>query len=543
MSNIPVRNLGGVGIISDLNAYDLPPNAFSAGCNVRFTNGNVTRAPVFKSVRDLTDSTRTFGHIFSITDNTGGSEAVIAVASDYSKIISITGSTETDVTPASITTGDSELPFTSCFLGNVAYLNRKQNVPLKKAISDADFVSLPNWDTGWRCLVLRAYKDTLVALNVQKGATDFTSMVKWSEFAQFNSVPTTWDATSTTNNAGETVLNDLVGPIIDGMVLRDSFYIYGNNEVWAMNFIGGQFVYDFRRRFNDRGIINTNCVVEVDGLHYVFDTDDIYVHDGAQPRSIIDGKDKDFVFGGIQKDFKHLCFVKFNRELDEIHFNYVSDDRLVGFRGTTTGCNRSAVYSTRNGTWTFYDLPNVTSATYAQVSTGQTYEDLTTTTYAEFAGTYIGDEDGSGTHMLYMGNIATPLGLTGSRILGFDSISGGRLSRPVELETLKPAILERVGIDMDENGAPLSSYKSLLAFYPQLGIDGQADTVSFQFGATDNSGSQPLWNTSQIFNPTSQNKLDVRVAGRYLAYRLQHVGLSDFSFSGFDIRSNRRGMR
>lgn len=543
MSNIPVRNLGGVGIISDLNAYDLPPNAFSAGCNVRFTNGNVTRAPVFKSVRDLTDSTRTFGHIFSITDNTGGSEAVIAVASDYSKIISITGSTETDVTPASITTGDSELPFTSCFLGNVAYLNRKQNVPLKKAISDADFVSLPNWDTDWRCLVLRAYKDTLVALNVQKGATDFTSMVKWSEFAQFNSVPTTWDATSTTNNAGETVLNDLVGPIIDGMVLRDSFYIYGNNEVWAMNFIGGQFVYDFRRRFNDRGIINTNCVVEVDGLHYVFDTDDIYVHDGAQPRSIIDGKDKDFVFGGIQKDFKHLCFVKFNRELDEIHFNYVSDDRLVGFRGTTTGCNRSAVYSTRNGTWTFYDLPNVTSATYAQVSTGQTYEDLTTTTYAEFAGTYIGDEDGSGTHMLYMGNIATSLGLSGSRILGFDSISGGRLSRPVELETLKPAILERVGIDMDENGAPLSSYKSLLAFYPQLGIDGAADTVSFQFGATDNSGSQPLWNTSQIFNPSSQNKLDVRVAGRYLAYRLQHAGLSDFSFSGFDIRSNRRGMR
>jgi hypothetical protein len=543
MSNIPVRNLGGVGIISDLNAYDLPPNAFSAGCNVRFNNGNVTRAPVFKSVRDLTDSTRTFGHIFSITDNTGGSEAVIAVTSDYSKIISITGSTETDVTPASITSGTSELPFTSCFLGNVAYLNRKQNVPLKKAISDADFVSLPNWDTEWRCLVLRAYKDTLVALNVQKGATDFTSMVKWSEFAQFNAVPTTWDATSTTNNAGETVLNDLVGPIIDGMVLRDSFYIYGNNEVWAMNFIGGQFVYDFRRRFNDRGIINTNCVVEVDGLHYVFDTDDIYVHDGAQPRSIIDGKDKDFVFGGIQKDFKHLCFVKFNRELDEIHFNYVSDDRLVGFRGTTTGCNRSAVYSTRNGTWTFYDLPNVTSATYAQVSTGQTYEDLTTTTYAEFAGTYIGDEDGSGTHMLYMGNVATQLGLSGSRILGFDSISGGRLSRPVELETLKPAILERIGIDMDENGAPLSSYKSLLAFYPQLGIDGQADTVSFQFGATDNSGSQPLWNTSQIFNPTSQNKLDVRIAGRYLAYRLQHVGLSDFAFSGFDVRATRRGMR
>jgi hypothetical protein len=368
-------------------------------------------------------------------------------------------------------------------------------------------------------------------------------MVKWSDFTQFNAVPASWDATSTTNNAGETILNDMVGPILDGLALRDSFYIYGNNEVWAMNFIGGQFVYDFRKRFNDRGILNTNCVVEVDGAHYVFDTDDIYVHDGAAPRSIIEGRDKDFVFGGLQKDYKHLSHVAFNRELDEIHFNYVSDDRLVGFRGTTTGCNRSAVYNTRNGSWTFYDLPNVTSATYAQVSTGQTYEDMGTTEYAEFAGTYIGDEDGSGSHMLYISNIATQLGLSGSRILGFDSISGGRLSRPVELETLKPAILERIGIDMDENGSPISAYKSLLSFYPQLGIDGEPDTVSFQFGASDVTGLQPLWNVAQIFDPAENVKLDVRVAGRYLAYRLLHSGLSDFAFSGFDIRATRRGMR
>jgi hypothetical protein len=113
----------------------------------------------------------------------------------------------------------------------------------------------------------------------------------------------------------------------------------------------------------------------------------------------------------------------------------------------------------------------------------------------------------------------------------------------VELETLKPAILERIGIDMDENGSPISAYKSLLSFYPQLGIDGEPDTVSFQFGASDVTGLQPLWNVAQIFDPAENVKLDVRVAGRYLAYRLLHSGLSDFAFSGFDIRATRRGMR
>ena len=543
MSNIPVRDLGSIGIISDVNPYDLPSNAFSAGVNVRFENGSVTHAPIFRRVKNLEASTSVIGHMFSIPDLSGGPESIITISSDYSTFTSIIGEVETDVTPLAVTTGDTQQPFTSCFLGNIAYVNRKQNVPFFKSLATADFTVLPNWDASWRCGVLRAYKDTLVAMNVSKGSTDYPSMVKWSDFAAYGAVPASWDETSTTNNAGENVLNEMVGPIIDGLALRDSFMIYGDNEVWSMNFIGGQLIYDFRKRFNDRGIMDTNCVVEVDGVHYVFDTDDIYVHDGATARSIIYGKDKEFIFDSVKRDYKHLFFVEYHRALDEVHFNYVSDDRLIGFRNTTTGCNRAAVYNVSNGTWTFYDMPNVVASTNAQVSTGQTYEDMGTEVYAEFAGTYIGDEDSAERHMLYVGNIATSEGLTATRIYGLDRATTGRLSRPVELEALKPAFIERIGIDMDESGAPLTSYKSLLNFYPQIGIDGAPETVRFQFGASDVTGLQPAWNEAQIFDPSTMNKLDVRVAGRYLSYRLLHEGISDFTFSGFDVRVTRRGMR
>jgi hypothetical protein len=201
------------------------------------------------------------------------------------------------------------------------------------------------------------------------------------------------------------------------------------------------------------------------------------------------------------------------------------------------------VFNVRSGVWTFYDLPNVTGSTSAELTAGLTYEDMGTLTYPDYAGTYIGEDAVGQKHLLYVGNRDTTVGLTKSRIYGLDLASGGRLSAPIEPEALKPALIERIGIDMDDMGSPLTAYKSLLGFYPQIGIDGEVNTVSFQFGATDTTGIQPLWTTPQIFNPVSQNKIDVRIAGRYLAYRLIQTGLSDFSLSGFDVRANQRGMR
>jgi hypothetical protein len=543
LPNTPVRNLGGAGVISDINDYDLPPNAISAAVNVRFENGKITRAPVFRNVFDLSDTFNP-GYVLSIPPISSGVESIIAVSRTYDTILSITGATVQDVTPlTTLSTGDTLEPFSHTFLGNVAYLNRKQNVPLSKAQSDNEFVVLPNWDPTWRTTTLRSYKDTLVALNVRKGSTEYPSMVKWSDFTQFGQAPGSWDETSTTNSAGENILNEMRGPIIDGLSLRDSFFIYGETEVWTMNYVGGAFIYDFRKRFSDAGIINANCVVEIDGMHYVFDRTDIYVHDGATKRSIIHGKNKDFVFGSLIKDYKHLCFVSHDPKLNELHFCYVSDDRLVGFRGAFSGCNRSATYNYRRDTWTFYDLPNVCGSALAAIVTGQTYEGAGTILYPEIGGTYMGEADDSEQHTLFIGNKDTNLGLTKSRIYGLDLATGGRLSKPVEMEALKDAFVERVGIDLDETGAPLSSYKSLLAFYPQLGIDGPRDGVSFQFGATDVTGEQPVWSAKVSFDPAVDSKVDARVAGRYLGYRLYHTGLSDFSFSGFDARVVQRGLR
>ena len=47
MTNLPIRGLGSVGAITDIDPYSLPINAYTRAKNVRFNEGKVTRAPIY----------------------------------------------------------------------------------------------------------------------------------------------------------------------------------------------------------------------------------------------------------------------------------------------------------------------------------------------------------------------------------------------------------------------------------------------------------------------------------------------------------------
>jgi hypothetical protein len=542
--NLTLRQLGSVGIVSDAHPYDLPPPALSAGINIRFDHGKISRAPVPRRIYEFAGAQAAFkpGFMFSIPPISAGVEQLLAVSNDYSKLYSVTGSTITDVTHSTAVANDTGEPFTNCFLGNVAYLNRRSLVPLSFSQADSTFQELANWDPTWRCGILRSYKDFLVALNVLKGGAELPALVKWSDAALYNAVPGSWDAGDPTTLAGETTLTDMRGPIIDGLALRDSFIIYGDNEVWAMNYVGGTFIFDFRKRFDDVGILNANCAVEVDGQHYVFDAFDFYTHDGTSKQSIAHNRVKDFVFSGLIKDLRHRAFVAHNPMLNEVLFCYPSNDRFA-YYAATTGCNRAAVYNYRNDTWSYYDLPNVTAAQLATLATGITWAETDPTSYADMGGTWNGSQDDEDRHLMFSSIADTGAGLTANRIYGLDLIENGRLTKAVEAEALKAAYGERTGIDLDENGTPIRAYKALLTIFPQLSRGADGTIFSFSFGSNDVAGQDPLWDAYQAFEPETMNKLDTRVAGRYLGYRFNITGPGDFGFSGMDAEVSVRGTR
>lgn len=134
------------------------------------------------------------------------------------------------------------------------------------------------------------------------------------------------------------------------------------------------------------------------------------------------------------------------------------------------------------------------------------------------------------------------MGLTASRIYGQDLVDGGRLPLEVEAETLKPALLERVGIDLDNYGKNLTQHVNIQAIWPQVEMDNWEE-CSWQFGGSDHQFRLPAWSARLSFNPSTETKIDVNEAGKYLGYRFHVGGEGDFSLSGFDIQLLIRGRR
>lgn len=543
MPTFPVRRLGSTGIIPDVSPADLEsPSAFTGGVNVRFKNGRVSRAPVFRPIITLTHEP---GHILAIPPSSSGYEEVVTVAEDYSTIYRINGAVLEDLTPPTHAGAVGINPITSGFLGGVVYVNRETHAPLCKRPTDATFIPLPNWPTGDRCRVLRPYKDQLVALGVTKAGTQYPTMVRWSDFGFYGDVPASWDPGDPTYSAGENIVNGMEQAIIDGFTLRDSFILYCTSSVWEMQFVGGNDIFTFRRLFDDKGVIAPNCVVRVGGMHYVFDRDDIYVHDGVSPRSICDDRTKRFIFEALDYAQLHRCFVHHDPKLTEVRFTYPSDDRYVGFANPVTGCNRQAVYNYSNDTWTFYDVPNIVGGTMAALLTGPTWEDGApddSPAWDATSGTWTTSGGDEARHVLVAGRSDTEQGLSAPRIYAQDLLRGGRLPIAAHPETLKPAILERIGMDLDAYGKRITQHINIQAVWPQISMDYWQD-CHWEFGGNNFVSEEPAWSLPVTFDPSTDTKIDINEAGKYAAYRFTCGGAGDFELSSFDIQLMIRGRR
>ena len=118
------------------------------------------------------------------------------------------------------------------------------------------------------------------------------------------------------------------------------------------------------------------------------------------------------------------------------------------------------------------------------------------------------------------------------------------MSFPYDTEANKPAVLERVGIDLDEIQSELRGYKNISRIYPQAKTNNTDDTtLSFEFGSADRPNQAPNFQTAVAFDVNDDYKIDTRAAGRYLSYKLTISDQKDFEFSGFDLEVTTTGRR
>jgi len=527
-TTLPIRGLGSLGVITDADPYNLPINAFTRGKNIRFSKGDISRSPAFRTV--TSDQSFVPVHVAGLQASSGYDTVVIVTDTfDVHEYASNGGSMNQRHTGG---LSSSTEPFTSTALADVQYINRSDHVPIHRGPSATNFTDLTNWPSSYRATALRSYGDFLLALNTTESSTSYPNRVRWSNIALANSVPDSWDATDTTKSAGFNDLVQMATPIVDGATLGSNFMIYSRDQVWLMEFVGGAFIFNFRKIFDDCGVISQNCVQEVEGRHYVFDHDDIYINDGVSRQSICDGRVRDYIFSGLDASKSNRCFVHHNEDTEEVYFCYHSGDDLA-LHADGDACNRAAVYNYKEDNWSFLDLPNVVGGTHSNIDTVDTYA-TATTTYANTGGSYHDQESLYKRHNIFM--TKTGGGVTEDKIVALDAVDEGSINLPIDAAITGPVFLERKGIDLDgELGLPLTGYKVINRIVPQISTVSTDKNFQFTFGAANLVSDVPTYASAQTLDISADYKVDSRVSGRYLSYKMQVPVNKDFTFGGMDF--------
>jgi hypothetical protein len=494
MSKVPVPACGSVGVIKDLGIPDLSIAAWTDASNIRFLDGSAlqflghgavyndpTFAPQYVMPIYVAGARywlyMTATKQFAVT-NTGG----VAVHTDISHLTPRAG-----VVNQWSGTVFGGIPVFTAGDASTIPMYWDQNLTHK-------FVDLTAWPAATYCKTIRAFKNLLVAANITKGTTNYPFMIKWSSLADPGSLPTTWDITDVTKEAGEFDIGDGQDPIIDTLGLKDSLVVYKESSTHALNFIGGQFILSARKVFGMSGLMNKNCAVDVDSFHFAVTGSDIVVHDSYSATSILDKKARRSFFQSIDVANRDKVFCFLNPFLNEIFVAYPS----IG----ATSCDKALVYNFVDKTVSYRSLPHVNHAHFGPVdnSLGGNWNQDSAPWDSDLTA-WNGPDYTPDTVRVIMASADTKLFMLDASA-SFDG------SIPV-------AFLEKRGIDFGEP----EYHKLITGIRPRI-FGNVGETVIIKIGFSDDPYADPTY-TSTTFTIGVDLQVDILVSARYAAIRIE----------------------
>lgn len=345
---IPVGDLSQFGIIKDIRDNMLPPNAWTDGMNIRFYDGKVMTAAGGQQVFGTPPVAPYW--LMYVNSPTGGNTWINA---GLNQVYTYENNTWSDITrqTAGVDVNYGAIKWNGGLLANIPILNNGFDLPQAWLVPDtsARLVNLPNWPAANRCKVMRVYLNFLIALNMTEAGTQYIHRFRWSDPAQPGNVPVTWDDTDPTHQAGLYELSDVdSGPIIDGLILRDTFIIYKQRSTWGIRFAGGIYVMNIFPIFNFSGMLAQDCACSFGepSQHFVFTGEDAITHDGQQRVSVIDKKlrrwilrnidptnfGNSFVVPFVDSSEIWICFPMIGSVYPNIALTWNVIDGSVGFR-------------------------------------------------------------------------------------------------------------------------------------------------------------------------------------------------------------------
>jgi len=544
-TDLHIRDIATSGIITDIPPHGLPAGVWNIANNARFRDGAIERIggsiQTFQSPDNPTDEPKglTF---FQNTWHWGSTNSIYQYQSGDTTPHQLRYTTPDDLS-------DSEIWTFTDFSGLII-ANHPNTSPVwwdGLAGNATSYQILPDWGTEetWGAKVIKTYKNQLIALNMIEGPDTFRTRIRFSDIAQPGQVPAEW-VTSTTNSAGFIDLSNATSEIIDGEVLGDTFYVYTRNEVFALDFIGGNEIYRVRTVFVDGGCLKQGCVITANNTHIVVTKDDIYSHNGSQKQSIISGRIKQGFFKQV-KASEYVGAATYNPSIKLLDYHALSEVWVYFTTGVVGIDTRSyytsaAVWNYSNNTWTYTSVPMVTDVALGGIPTSEPLKWNNSDTWGDHV---FADEISIALTDPLTWDSTGPLLWDGGGKTIDDSvmIACGKngffgLDQGVSLTNSSNAqfILERQKLDLDEETQgkiPFSSYKTIIEVSPQFTGTGLVD---FRFGFSETASESPKWGTPISFNIDTDTKIDLRSHGRYFSMRIEASDRGIWQFETFIIR-------
>lgn len=477
------------GLNADLTPEELQPGTWTSVSNMRFSNGYASRFKGTAKVFETPSEAPYF--IAPFQTNTKR----YWITAGLTKVFADDGvGARVEITPASLFTGAVDDRWSGGALGGLLVMTNGVEQPMYWDGNTANNLTLlPGWNAAWRCKVIKPFKNYLVALDITKTATRYSSMVKWSHSAVAGSMPASWDETDVTKDAGEQDLAETPDKLIDALPLGDSLIIYKERSCYTMRFVGAPFIFQFQRIRGDYGMLSKGCGVETPLGHVVLTAGDVVLNNGQSIQSIADGQVRRFIFNNINSANAGRAFVTANPQKNEV---------LVCFPfGDASACTKAAVWNWDAKTWGIRELNNVTHGDYGVI------DDL-------YSGSWSSDTEAWSLDTTewneneYSPNESRLLLSELTRVSAFDVSAGD------DGLTNVAGSLERVGITMDDQ----HTNKLIRAVYPRINAPASTE-VMVQVGGSMNPNEPPTWSSPVAFIVGQSVKIDSFASGRFLAIR------------------------
>lgn len=525
LDTLEVTGVGEQGLVADAPQGELPPAAWTALQNIRVKDGKLQSFAGHDLGGENTAASDIWG-LFPVSSVTSHFwvHVVDTVTPGTTKVYAFDGTTFHDVSPTVALTSAREDIVTGCFLNQRLVVNNQEDQPHTWDLNTSNPMTIiPGWDSDWRAKVMLAFKGFLIALAITDTGVFRPSRVKWSAEAAPGSLPSSWDETDPTIAAGEVDLGDTTAELQTGAVLRDEVMLYTQNEIRAMSFIGGDNVWRFRKVSDQAGSLTSRGVSTFRGQHVVLTDQDVVLTDGQSVQSIIDQRNRSFLFNQLSAANFGFAFVQTHRARSEVWVCFPTGDRNY--------CDLALVWNWNQNTWGVRELPEgcIAAANGLDIVGLQTLLwSGASQTWAQASRAWDERTYNTAGGLLLLTGDNSPAGLTGAPI--FRAEEGGSTFNG----TAKTARAERLGLRIQGDRSV-----TVREVWPRM----TGGLVNVRVGYQNVPNGPVTWRVNKAFDPEVDRKVTCRVSGKYPCIAFESMTDSSWALQGYALKYRKDGAR